>query len=97
MIYDIIHLGLGRDRLFDLTHRSHRKAQSSGYRFGRLSPNTLRLLARYARDLAGKSFAAALRMITAAKLRRIAREFRIHGPQHDWMRIGDDHFTPIDR
>jgi hypothetical protein len=32
-----------------------------------------------------------------AKRRRIEREFRIRGPRHDWLRIDDDHFTPIER
>ena len=96
MIYDIVHLGLTRDRLFDLTHRRP-NARPAGYRFGRFSANSARFQFRRVTSLLRTWRDAALRRITAAKLRRNAREFRIHGPQHDWMRIDDDHFTRIDR
>jgi hypothetical protein len=35
--------------------------------------------------------------VAAVRRRRIEREFRIRGPRHDWLRIDDDHFTPIER
>jgi hypothetical protein len=101
---DMIRLGLTKDRLFDLTLdraqdpslvRLH--AGSSGYRFGRISGKSVRFQARRFADSARKLFDAALRLITAAKLRRIEREFRIHGPRHDWLRIDDDNFTEVDR
>jgi hypothetical protein len=37
-----------------------------------------------------------VQIIAAAKHRRIERELRIRGPHHDWLRIDDDHFTPIE-
>jgi hypothetical protein len=96
----MIRLGLTRDRLFDLTldrapTRSH--TGSKGYRFGRISGKSARFYAHRAGDGARALFGAVLRIITAAKLRRIEREFRIHGPRHDWLRIDDDHFTEVDR
>jgi hypothetical protein len=109
---DMIRLGLTKDRLFDLTldraqdraqDRAHGPSQIrwnarwGGYRFGRISGNSVRFQARRVADGAKALFEAALRIIAAAKLRRIEREFRIHGPRHDWLRIDDDHFTEVDR
>jgi hypothetical protein len=96
MMHDIIHLDLTSDRLFDLTHRRS-NAPPAGYRFGRISAKSVHLQARRAGSLARKWLDAVLRIITAAKLRRIEREFRIHGPRHDWLRIDDDNFTQVDR
>ena len=100
---DMIRLGLTKDRLFDLTlDRAHGPSQIrwnarwGGYRFGRISGNSVRFQARRVADGARALLGAALRIITAAKLRRIEREFRIHGPRHDWLRIDDDHFTEVD-
>jgi len=42
-------------------------------------------------------FGAVLKLIAAARHHRIERELRIGGPRHDWLRIDDDHFTPIER
>jgi len=36
------------------------------------------------------------RLVAAATRHRIEREFRIRGQRHDWLRIDDDHFTPIE-
>lgn len=96
----MIRLGLTKDRLFDLTHDrapNRSNAGSSSYRFGRISAKSVRFHARRAGGGARALFDAALRLITAAKLRRIEREFRIHGPRHDWLRIDDDNFTEADR
>ena len=107
----MIRLSLTKDRLFDLTldraqdraqDRAHGPSQIrwnarwGGYRFGRISGKSARLYADRAGDGARALLGAALRIITAAKLRRIEREFRIHGPHHDWLRIDDDHFTEVD-
>jgi hypothetical protein len=105
---DMIRLSLTKDRLFDLTldraqDRAHGPSQIrwnarwGGYRFGRISGNSVRFQARRVADGAEALFGAVLRIIAAAKLRRIEREFRIHGPRHDWLRIDDDHFTEVDR
>ena len=93
----MIRLTLTKDRLFDLTldHASARSnAGSNRYRFGRKS---VRLFARRAAAGVKALLGGMLRIITVAKLRRIEREFRIHGPNHDWLRIDDDHFTQVDR
>jgi hypothetical protein len=37
-----------------------------------------------------------VQIIATAKHRRIERELRIRGPHRDWLRIDDDHFTPIE-
>jgi hypothetical protein len=97
MIHEIVHLGLTKDRLFDLTHHRRSDVRPVGYRFGRISANSFRFGARRFADRARALSDAALRLITAAKLRRLEREFRIHGPQHDWLRIDDDNFTQADR
>jgi hypothetical protein len=97
---DMIRLGLTKDRLFDLTlerSQDRSSAGSGGYRFGRISGKSVRFHARRAAGGARALFDAALQLITAAKLRRIEREFRIHGPRHDWLRIDDDNFTEVDR
>lgn len=96
----MICLGLTKDRLFDLTldrAQDRSNAGSKGYRFGRISGKSVRFQARRVADGAKALFEAALRIIAAAKLRRIEREFRIRGPRHDWLRIDDDHFTEVDR
>jgi hypothetical protein len=70
------------------------------YRFarnsGRNSAKPARAYVSRAMRGAKVFFGAVLRVIGAAKLRRIERELRIRGPHHDWLRIDDDHFTPID-
>jgi hypothetical protein len=66
------------------------------YRFGRSSEKPARAYVHRAMRGAKAFFGAVLRIIAAAKLRRIEREFRIRGPHRDWLRIDDDHFTPID-
>jgi hypothetical protein len=96
----MIRLILTKDRLFDLTldHAGHRsRAASNGYRFGRASGKSVRFYAHRAATGAKALLDGMLRIITAAKLRRIEREFRIRGPNHDWLRIDDDHFTQVDR
>jgi hypothetical protein len=102
MMHEIIHLGLSRDRLLDLARgrtqdQSKDRSNAGGYRFGRISANSIRLQARRADGAVRELLGGILRLVTAAKLRRLEREFRIHGPQHDWMRIDDDHFTEVDR
>jgi hypothetical protein len=97
---EMIRLTLTKDRLFDLTldHAAARSnAGSNRYHFGRISGKSVRFCAH--RTAAGVKalLDGMLRIITAAKLRRIEREFRIHGPNHDWLRIDDDHFTQVDR
>lgn len=48
--------------------------------------------------LVARAFVAHVqRLVAAATRHRIEREFRIYGPGHDWLRIDDDHFTPIER
>jgi hypothetical protein len=97
---EMIRLTLTKHRLFDLTldHASARSnAGSNRYRFGRISGKSVRFYAHRAAMGAKALAGGMLRIITAAKLRRIEREFRIHGPNHDWLRIDDDHFTQVDR
>ncbi len=67
------------------------------YRFGSGSAVSARAFVNRALRGTRVLFAAALRFVTAAKLCRIEREFRIRGPNHDWLRIDDDHFTPVER
>lgn len=80
----MIRLTLTKDRQFDLTldHAGHRsKAGSNGYRFGRASGKSVRFYAHRATMGVKALLDGMLRIITAAKLRRIEREFRIHGPK----------------
>ena len=96
----MIRLALTKDRLFDLTmDRTPDRSNpgSNDYRFGRISRKSVVGYARRAANGAKALFDGMLRIITAAKLRRIEREFRIHGPRHDWLRIDDDNFTQVDR
>jgi hypothetical protein len=96
----MIRLTLTKDQLFDLTlhHASARSnAGSNRYRFGRISGKSARFYAHRAAMGAKALAGGMLRIIAAAKLRRIEREFRIRGPNHDWLRIDDDHFTQVDR
>ena len=80
--------GLTLDRSSVRTH-----VRPGNYRFARAS---VRGYFRRAFDGAKALFGAMLKLIAAAKLRRIERELRIRGPHHDWLRIDDDHFTPIE-
>jgi hypothetical protein len=95
----MIRLTLTKDRLFDLTldRASDRSnARPGSYRFGRASKQPVRFSVRRAVGGTKALFDAMLRIIAAARLRRIERELRIGGPRHDWLRIDDDHFTPIE-
>jgi hypothetical protein len=99
----MIRLTLTKERLFDLTlDRSLNRplggsdVRPRGYRFGRTSSKPVRSFARRAAGGVKALFNATLKIITAAKLRRIECELRIRGPRHDWLRIDDDHFTPIE-
>ena len=87
---------LAKSQLFELA-LDRSSARFHGYRFGRISAKSVvvpfRRIAGSVRELSR----ATLRIVAAAKLRRIEREFRIRGPNHDWLRIDDDHFTPVDR
>ncbi|SDT46892.1 hypothetical protein [Bradyrhizobium canariense] len=88
-----------RNRLPDptLDRRSHRlKLRPGNYRFGRISAKPARAYASRVMSGVKAFFGAVLKVIAAAKLRRIEREFRVRGPHHDWLRIDDDHFTRID-
>lgn len=89
----MIRLGLTRDRLFDLTL----ERRPGNYRFARASKQPGRAYLRRALDGARTLFGRVLKLIAAAGQHRIARELRIGGPRHDWLRIDDDHFTPIER
>jgi hypothetical protein len=85
-----------KDRLFDLTldrPSDRTNVRPGNYRFARAS---VRGYSRRAFDGAKALLGAMLKLIAAAKLRRIERELRISGPHHDWLRIDDDHFTPIE-
>ena len=88
----MIRLGLTKDRLFDLTL----ERRPGNYRFARSSNLPGRSYLRRAFDGAKALFGAVLKLIAAARLHRIERELRIGGPRHDWLRIDDDHFTPIE-
>ena len=89
----MIRLGLTKDRLFGLTL----ERRPGNYRFARSSNPPGRSYLRRAFDGAKALFGAVLKLIAAARLHRIERELRIGGPRHDWLRIDDDHFTPIER
>jgi hypothetical protein len=95
----MIRLSLTKARLFDLTleRRSDRPNVRPGhYRFARSSQQPGRSDLSRALDGAKALFGAALKLIAAARHHRIERELRISGPRHDWLRIDDDHFTPIE-
>ena len=95
----MIRLTLTKDRQFDLTlERPSGRAnvRPGNYRFGRISKASVRGYFRRAFDGARALSGAILKLIAAARLRRIERELRISGPRHDWLRIDDDHFTPIE-
>jgi hypothetical protein len=88
-----------RNRLSDPTfdRSSNRsKFRPGTYRFGRISANPARACADRAMHGARAWFDAALKIIAVARLRRVERELRIRGLHHDWLRIDDDHFTPIE-
>jgi hypothetical protein len=92
----MIRLTLTRDRQFGLTldrPSGRTNVRPGNYRFARAS---VRGYFRRGFDGARALFGAMLKLIAAAKLRRIERELRISGPHHDWLRIDDDHFTPIE-
>lgn len=88
----MIRLGLTNDRLFDLT-LEHRPGN---YRFARASKPPGRAHVRRALDGAKTLVGAVLKLIATARHHRIERELRIGGSRHDWLRIDDDHFTPIE-
>ncbi len=96
----MIRLTLTKDRLFDLTldrASEYHDVRPGGYRFGRRTSDYAHSFARRALGGARALFAATMKIIAAAKQRRIEREFRIRGLHQDWQRIDDDHFTPVDR
>jgi hypothetical protein len=88
----MIRLGLTRDRLFDLTL----ERRLGNYRFARAPKQPGGAYVRRALDGARMLFGAVRKLIAAAGHHRIERELRIGGPRHDWLRIDDDHFTPIE-
>ena len=88
----MIRLGLTKDRLFGLTL----ERRPGNYRFARSSKQPGRLHLRDAIDGAKALLDAVRKLIAAARLHRVERELRIGGPHHDWLRIDDDHFTPIE-
>jgi hypothetical protein len=96
----MIRLSFTRDRLFDLTldrsSEGRSKSRNDGYRFGATAKPPVRHHARRFASRAKALFRAMVQIIAAAKHRRIERELRIRGPHHDWLRIDDDHFTPIE-
>jgi hypothetical protein len=95
----MIRLSLTKDRVFDLTleRRSDRPNVRPGhYRFARALKQPGHARVRRAFDGAKALFGAVLKLIAAARHHRIERELRIGGPRHDWLRIDDDHFTPIE-
>jgi hypothetical protein len=96
----MIRLTFTKDRLFDLTldraSEGRSSARAGAYRFGSTAKPPVRHHARRFVSRAKALFGAMMQIIAAAKLRRIERELRIRGPHHDWLRIDDDHFTPIE-
>jgi hypothetical protein len=88
----MIRLGLTKDRLFDLTL----ERRPGNYRFARAPKQPGGAHVRRALDGARMWFGAVRKLIAAAGHHRIERELRIGGPRHDWLRIDDDHFTPIE-
>ncbi len=95
----MIRLSLTKARLFDLTleRRPDRPTvRPANYRFARSSQQPGRSHVGRVLDGAKALFGAALKLIAAARHHRIERELRIGGPRHDWLRIDDDHFTPIE-
>jgi hypothetical protein len=96
----MIRLTFTKDRLFDLTldraSEDRSKARTGGYRFGATAKTPVRHHARRFASRAKAVFGAIVQIIAAAKHRRIERELRIRGPHHDWLRIDDDHFTPLE-
>ena len=90
---------LTKDRLFDLTldrPADRTNVRPINYRFGRISNAAVRDYFRRTFDGAKALSRAVLKLIAAARLRRVERELRISVPRHDWLRIDDDHFTPIE-
>lgn len=96
----MIRLTFTRDRLFDLTldraSEDDSKARTGAYRFGSAARPPVRHYVHRFASRAKALFDAMMQIIAVAKLRRIERELRIRGPRHDWLRIDDDHFTPIE-
>jgi hypothetical protein len=88
----MIRLSLTTDRLFDMTP----ERRPGHYRFARSSNPPGRSHLRRALDGARALFGAVRKLIAAAGQHRIERELRIGGTRHDWLRIDDDHFTPIE-
>lgn len=73
-----------------------RNLRPGNYRFGRGAAAPARAFIRAVLFGVGALLARLQRFIVAARYRRLEREFRIRGPRHDWLRIDDDHFTPIE-
>jgi hypothetical protein len=95
----MIRLTLTKDRLFDLTLErgsDRSNVRAGNYRFARASKQPGRFHVRRAMDGARALFGVMLKLIAAARVHRVERELRIGGPRHDWLRIDDDHFTPIE-
>ena len=88
----MIRLSMTKAQLFDLTL----ERRPGHYRFARSAQQSGRSHVRRALDGAKALFAPVRKLIAAAGHRRIERELRIGGPRHDWLRIDDDHFTPIE-
>jgi hypothetical protein len=88
----MIRLGLTKDRLFDLTL----ERRPGNYRFARAPKQSGGAHVGRALDGAKALFAPVLKLLAAAGHHRVERELRIGGPRHDWLRIDDDHFTPIE-
>lgn len=72
-----------------------RNLRPGNYRFAR-TPAPARALAGGILFGARAFLTQVRRFVVAAKRPRIERELRIRGPRHDWLRIDDDHFTPIE-
>lgn len=73
-----------------------RNLRPGNYRFGRSAAAPALVFIGSVRFGARMFLAGVQRIVAAVRGRRIEREFRIRGPRHDWLRIDDDHFTPIE-
>jgi hypothetical protein len=85
------------DRLPDPTfarHSNRANAGSHSYRFGRISGRRTRSHAGRAVHGAKGFFSAMLKIIAAAKERRVERELRARGVRYDSLRLDEgDRFT----
>jgi hypothetical protein len=89
-------LVLAEDRLPDPTFDRHSKrgnSRSAGYRFGRVAVKRVDAYAARSFRAVKASFKAVLKMIAAAKIRRLARELRLHQHRYDRVRFDGDRFT----